>query len=90
MVVPVQRLERRRLRPLREVGRIEKFEEGGGEGDVDAGALDEAEEGTDEVEAEGEVAGGGDEAVSAEKCQCKEEERPRKGGKTYRIAPRAT
>jgi hypothetical protein len=64
VVVPVQRLQRRRLRALGEFGRVEELEEGGGERDVDAGALDEAEEGTDEVEAEGEVTGCRDEAVS--------------------------
>lgn len=63
VVVPVEGLERRRLGTLGQVGRVEELEEGGGEGDVDAGALDEAEEGANEVEAEGEVAGGGDEAV---------------------------
>lgn len=65
VVFEIEGFKSRRLGALGEIGRVEDFEEGGGEGDVGAGALDDAEEGADEVESERVVAGGGDEAGEA-------------------------
>ena len=52
VVVPVERLERRRLGSPGQFGRVEDLKQGRGEGDEGACPLDEAEEGTDEAEAE--------------------------------------
>lgn len=69
VVLPVKRLERRWLGALGEVGGVEDLEEGRGEGDVGARALDDAEEGAEEVETERVVARGRNQSACSSKSE---------------------
>lgn len=66
MVLEVERGERGGFRLVGELGRGEGLEEGGHDWDVGLGVGGESQEGAKEMETEGEVARGGDEADDSE------------------------
>lgn len=92
VVLPVERFQGRRFRAFREFGRVEDLEEGSREGDEGRGALDDTEEGSDEVESEWVVSGSRDQSASKSRRQSQLLFASRVGVPSfaYRIAPRAT